>query len=171
MSDDRSSRAQAGLATTATSAGTVILAALDESERAPAVFAAALRLARALPAQVYLMRVLVFPPEIAAAGHTTPDHLELKLQQDARNELRARMQGAPDIEFGPEIIVGGDPWRRILDIAEQFDVDLIVVGCHRRHGMEHLLGTTSSKVVNHARRDVLVVHDSRLGQKAQPSSV
>lgn len=138
---------------------TVILAALDESERAPAVFAAALRLARAFPARLHLMRVLAYPPEIAPAGHTEPDHLELKLEQAARNELRSLMSRAPDVDFGPEIIVGGDPWRRILEIADQFGIDLIVVGRHRQHGIERLLGTTASKVVGHAERDVLVVHD------------
>lgn len=141
----------------------VILAALDESERAPAVFAAALRLGRAFPARLHLMRVLTYPPEIAAAGHNTPDHLEPKLEQDARDELRGLMSGAPDVDFGPEIIVGGDPWRRILDVADQFGVDLIVVGRHRQHGMERLLGTVASKVVNHAHRDVLVVHDPSYG--------
>jgi nucleotide-binding universal stress UspA family protein len=144
-------------------ARTVVLAALDESARAPAVFAAALRVGRAFPARIYLLRVLTYPPEIAAAGHTIPDHLELKLEQDARNELRALISGAPDVEFGPPIIVGGDPWRRILDVADQFGVDLIVVGRHRQHGIERLLGTTASKVVNHAPRDVLVVHDPSYG--------
>ena len=141
----------------------VVLAALDESARAPAVFAGALRVARAFRARLILLRVLTYPPEIAAAGHTVPDHLELKLEQDARDELRALMGGAPDVEFGPPVIVAGDPWRRILDVADQLDVDLIVIGRHRRHGIERLLGTTASKLLNHARRDVLVIHDPSYG--------
>lgn len=145
---------------------TIILAALDESERSPAVFAAALRAARAFRARLHLMRVLIYPPEIAPAGRTTPDHLELKLEQDARTELRELMRGAPDVEFGPEIIMVGDPWRGILEAADHVGADLIVVGRHRQHGLEHLLGTTASKVVSHARRDVLVVHDPRFGPAA-----
>jgi nucleotide-binding universal stress UspA family protein len=136
-----------------------ILTALDESERAPAVLAAALRLARALPAKVHLLRVLTFPPEIAAAGHTVPDHLEQKLEQDARRELAAFMGRAPDVDFGPALVVGGDPWHRILQAADQVSADLIVIGRHHAHGLERLIGTVASKVVAHAERDVLVVHD------------
>ncbi|HEY8925071.1 MAG TPA: universal stress protein [Polyangia bacterium] len=140
-------------------ARSLILAALDESTRAPAVFAAALGHARAFSARLHLMRVLAYPPEIAPAGHTVPDGLELKLEQDARGELRGLMEEAADVDFGGEIVAPGDPWRRILDVADQLGVDLIIIGRHRHHGMERLLGTTASKIVSHARRDVLVVHD------------
>ena len=36
--------------------------------------------------------------------------------------------------------------------------DLIVLGSHGYHGLDRLLGTTAGKVVNLARRNVLVVH-------------
>ena len=60
--------------------------------------------------------------------------------------------------FGPAMVVLGDPWRQILDVARAVDVDLIVLGSHRSHVADRILGTVASKVVNHADRDVLVVH-------------
>ena len=42
---------------------------------------------------------------------------------------------------------------------EQLDVDLIVMGSHRYHGVERVLGTVASRIVNHADRNVLVVHE------------
>ena len=49
----------------------------------------------------------------------------------------------------------------LLDFAEQNDIDLIVVGSHSRHGLEHLLGSTARAVVNSAKCDVLAVRINR----------
>jgi len=136
-----------------------ILVAIDESERAGLVFATAAAMASDLDAQVFVLRVLSIPVDIPPAAHTQPDGIAGKLAQDARNELFELMKSAPKARFGPPLVVEGDPWRRILEVAKEFDVDLIVVGSHRYHGLDRVLGTVAAKVVNHASRNVLVVHD------------
>lgn len=138
-----------------------ILAALDDSGRAPLVFETAVELATELNAELFLVRVLSVPPEIPAAAHSHPDHLEEQLDSEARAALHALMKGAPDVLFGPPVVVQGDPWRRILDVARELDVDLIVLGSHRYHGLDRLLGTVAAKVVNHADRNVFIVHGRR----------
>jgi|SRR5579862_4472439 len=135
-----------------------ILVALDESLRAPSVFAMATSLARQVAAEVFIVRVLWVPPELPPAAHIRPDGLEGKVEQSAREELRVLMMTAPDVTFGPSIVLEGDPWRQILRIGDDLNVDLIVMGSHRYHGLDRVLGTVAAKVVNHARRDVLVVH-------------
>jgi nucleotide-binding universal stress UspA family protein len=75
------------------------------------------------------------------------------------------MASAPGVAFGPPIVVEGDPWRRILDIAQELDVDLIVAGSHRYHGLDRFLGTTAAKLVNHADRNVRIVHEHRLSPR------
>lgn len=45
----------------------------------------------------------------------------------------------------------------VIDFVEQNDVDLIVLGSHSRHGLQHLLGSTARAVVNTANCDVLAV--------------
>jgi nucleotide-binding universal stress UspA family protein len=136
-----------------------ILVALDESPRALLVFGTGVSLAKDLRAQLFLIRVLSVPPEIPAAAHSHPDHLEEVLGTQTRATLRTLMAEAPEVRFGPPIVVVGDPWRRILDVASELNVDLIVVGCHRYHGLDRVLGTVATKVVNHADRHVLVVHE------------
>ena len=137
-----------------------ILAAIDQSGRRELVFATAVAMARDCDAQLYLLRVLTMPPDIPPAAHTQPDGIEDRLAAEARSELAGLMQSvAPKVRLGPPLIVEGDPWRRILDVAREFDVDLIVVGSHRYHGLDRVLGTVAAKVVNHADRNVLVVHD------------
>ena len=54
----------------------------------------------------------------------------------------------------------GDPASAILDLADDVDADLIVVGS-RGHGrtLRFLRGSVSTKVMHHADRNVLIVHD------------
>src|SRR5579862_6824524 len=135
-----------------------ILVALDESPRAPSVFAMATSLARKFGAKVFIARVLWVPPDLPPAAHVHPDGLEAQVERAARDELSLLMAAAPDVTFGPPIVVEGDPARRILRIGDDLDVDLIIMGSHRYQGLDHVLGTTAAHVVNFARRDVLVVH-------------
>jgi universal stress protein A len=51
----------------------------------------------------------------------------------------------------------GSPKLEIVRIAEENDVDLIVVGSHGRHGFALLLGSTANGVLHHATCDVLAV--------------
>jgi len=135
-----------------------ILAALDMSEHARPVFAAAAGMASGLGARLYLIRVLTTPPDIPPAADVPSSTLERRLADEARAQLQALIAGEPSIRFGPPIVLQGDPWHQILDAARQLDVDLVVVGGHRRHGLERVLGTVADKIVTHADRDVLVVH-------------
>jgi nucleotide-binding universal stress UspA family protein len=136
-----------------------ILAALDDSQRAPLVMATAATMARAFGARLFLIRVLDVPPELPAAAHSRPDGLERALEAGARDDLRRLMDAEPGVDFGPVTVVEGDAWRKILSTARALDVDLIVVGSHRYHGLDRVLGTTAAKVANHASRNVLVVHE------------
>ena len=52
-----------------------------------------------------------------------------------------------------------DPAERLLEVAEQRDADLIVVGSRERGFLERLLGrSVDEAVVRRAERDVLLVH-------------
>jgi nucleotide-binding universal stress UspA family protein len=145
--------------TTAVSGIRAILAALDESTRARLVFTTAAQIAADLGAELCLVRVLAVPLDVPPAAHTHPDGLEKKVEQDARAELTDLMRDAPGVRFRPPVVVVGDPWRQILAVSKVLNVDLIVTGSHRYHGLDRVLGTVAAKVVNHADRNVLVVHD------------
>jgi nucleotide-binding universal stress UspA family protein len=142
----------------------IILVPLDVSAATPRVFETALRLARLQAARIHLPRVVTVDPVFPPAAHVVPDGLEGKLISDGLAELERFMVAAPDVDFAPAQVVTGDPWRLILDVAREVDADLIVIGSHRYHGVDRIvdrvLGTVASKVVNHADRDVLVVHPS-----------
>ncbi len=51
----------------------------------------------------------------------------------------------------------GSPKFEIVRVAEEENVDLIVLGSHSRRGLGVLLGSTASSVILHAKCDVLAV--------------
>lgn len=63
----------------------------------------------------------------------------------------------------------GEPWREILQLSAHLNADLIVVGSHRRKGVERLLlGSVSEQVVRKASCQVLVARPKDYGAMAVP---
>ncbi|ODN66465.1 universal stress protein [Methylophaga muralis] len=61
------------------------------------------------------------------------------------------------IDTDSQWIEFGSPGRDIVRIAEENNVDLIVVGSHGRKGIKMLLGSTANAILHHASCDVLAV--------------
>jgi nucleotide-binding universal stress UspA family protein len=76
----------------------------------------------------------------------------------ALGEVRARARarhGATDAVLGP-----GPAWQRILEVASERGVDLIVMGTHGRRGVSRaLLGSQAERVVRLAPVPVLTVSE------------
>jgi nucleotide-binding universal stress UspA family protein len=141
---------------------TRVLVALDGSPRGPGVFDAAAEIAFRFSATLFPFRALFVPPEFpaAAAGSRAdalPDHLtQVALDDLLRLTRRPTPRG---VRIEPPTVRIGTPWRRIIEMSEELDVDLIVLGSHGYHGLDRILGTTAARVANLAHRDVFVVHD------------
>jgi universal stress protein A len=55
-------------------------------------------------------------------------------------------------------VLAGDPYPRLMEIAEEIGADLIVMGTHGTASVAHLLlGTVADKVAHHATCPVLLV--------------
>jgi universal stress protein A len=82
--------------------------------------------------------------------------LERELVEVAKRQmdLLGSRLGVPS---GDRRIESGGTGRTILRIAEEIEVDLIVLGSHGRHGLAVLLGSTARTVLNGAACDVLAV--------------
>jgi len=137
-----------------------ILVALDGSRRAPGVFAAAAEVAKRFDAELTLLRVVYLPTEFPPAGHVAAaDPLRVHLIREAESALAAFSMAAFDVRIAPAVTRDGQPWRVILEVANELNVDLIVMGSHGYYAFDRILGTTAGKVVNLARRNVMVVHE------------
>ncbi len=71
-------------------------------------------------------------------------------------EIRnTRLRGYANCEVLVDI---GDPYQQLMAIAQQRQVDLIVIATHGRSALEHLiLGSVAEKIIRHALCPVLVV--------------
>jgi universal stress protein A len=65
--------------------------------------------------------------------------------------------GLPAVET--EVIGSSSIWRAIVEVAKEKGADLIVVGSHRREGLDWIFGGTADRLVRRAPCDVLAVHD------------
>jgi universal stress protein F len=138
----------------------VILTAVDGSERSAGVLRMAAEIARRCNGRVHLYRSVTIPQEFPAAARMPPDKLPAILVEEARRELQALAVGYPDVVIEePAMTDPPQAWRGILETGARLDADLIVLGSHGYGGWDRVLGTTAANVVNRAHRSVLVVHD------------
>jgi len=136
-----------------------ILLAADFSEHGGIVAERAKDLANKYQAKlsvVHVMDNLLITD--AAYGSTIPFDLDLtaELMAAAKKRLAslAEKLAIPEENQWMEM---GSPKLEIIRIAEENNVDLIVVGSHGRHGLALLLGSTANGVLHHAKCDVLAV--------------
>jgi len=140
-----------------------ILLAADFSEHGEAVADRAKDLAERYQAKlsiVHVMDNLLITD--AAYGSTIPFDLDLtaELMAVAKKRL-AHLADKLNIAEDCRWMEMGSPKLEIIRVAEENEVDLIVVGSHGRHGFALLLGSTANGVLHHALCDVLAVrlHD------------
>ena len=138
-----------------------ILCPLDFSEFSARAFVYALSLARRYNSKLLIEHVLhlpfsAYPSYINAEAI---DKVSQGLSAMAREQLKDFLskQARPGIQI-ESFVDEGDVTDTILGFAQAQAVDLIVMGTHGRHGVDHiLLGSVAEKVLRKARCPVLVV--------------
>jgi len=136
----------------------LILVALDGSTRADAILSTAISLAQLTRAKLVLFRAVGLPTAIPAnAWAQSEDSLEERLHRDAASYLAECAKAIPPELYGGTSVIVGAPWQAVCAVARQLGVDLVVIGAHGYGGIDHFLGTTAAKIVNHIDRPLLVV--------------
>ena len=136
-----------------------IVVGYDDTESSKRALHRAAELARAFNASVVVTSVAPLLVGAAAArglsGFDPADPPEAHREQLAHAAELLREQGvAASFELG-----AGDPASEILELADTWKADLIVVGARERSLLERLLEpSVSASVERRAHRDVLVVH-------------
>jgi nucleotide-binding universal stress UspA family protein len=138
-----------------------ILVALDGSPRAPRVLEAAARLAELAGGKLVLYRAITVSPDLPRQVLVETDRrLEDVLLANARDELAGAAAHLRPNLVEKLVTAFAIPWDGICRAARECEADLIVIGSHGYGGIDRVLGTTASKVVNHADRNVLVVRSA-----------
>jgi nucleotide-binding universal stress UspA family protein len=141
-----------------------IVVGTDGSETAKEAVRQAGELAKAVGARVLLVSAYEPVPESRLRQEATEVPADVSWMVNPREDVQAvldaeaeRIQGngVPEVEtFARE----GDPADAILDVAEEKDADLIVVGNKGMTGARRfLLGSVPNKVSHHAPCNVMIV--------------
>jgi len=136
-----------------------ILLAVDYSEQGVYVAEKARSLAYRYQAKLSIIHVLDnIPMPDTNYGTMIP------LDQDSSDELleaeKTKLMQLGDqlnVDLANRWMLWGVPKQEIIHIAEQEQVDLIVVGSHGRHGLALLLGSTANSVLHYAKCDVMAI--------------
>lgn len=135
-----------------------ILLAVDFAPETELVIARAQQLRDQCTARLSLLHVVEYLPMAYSGDLVMPEDfdLERELVEVAKRQmdlLGSRLCVPP----ADRRIESGGTGRTILRMAEDLQVDLIVLGSHGRHGLAVLLGSTARTVLNGAACDVLAV--------------
>jgi universal stress protein A len=136
-----------------------VLLAVDYSEQGLYVAEKARSLAYRYQAKLSIIHVLDnIPMPDTNYGTVIP------LNQDSSYDLleaeKAKLMQLGDqlnVDLANRWMLWGVPKQEIIHIAEQEQVDLIVVGSHGRHGLALLLGSTANSVLHYAKCDVMAI--------------
>ncbi|MEI6268944.1 MAG: universal stress protein [Methylococcaceae bacterium] len=136
-----------------------VLLAVDYSEQGVYVAKKAKSLANLYQAKLSIIHVLDNIPMPDTNYGTV-----ISLTQDSSDGLleaeKSKLMQLGDqlaVDLANRWLLWGVPKQEIIHVAEQEQVDLIVVGSHGRHGLALLLGSTANSVLHYAKCDVMAV--------------
>ncbi len=134
-----------------------ILLAIDLSDEAEQVAAKAISLAQTNNAKLHIIHVIE-PLSFAYGGDIPMDFsgIQDEIQKQAQTQLTEFAERHAILEAQQHVLIGR-PENEIHSLAEELNVDLVVVGSHGRHGLALLLGSTANGVLHGATCDVLAV--------------
>jgi nucleotide-binding universal stress UspA family protein len=136
-----------------------ILVPMDFSAYAEQALDYAIGLADKLQARLTLLHVVhIMPLGVAGGEATLPYSYIVDLEEEVQEEMEQYRQRVQDAGLAVDLaIVHGIPFQHIIEVAQDKDVNLIVIGTHGRTGLQHmLLGSVAEKVVRLAPCPVLV---------------
>lgn len=144
-----------------------ICIALDTSPSAQKVAELGYAYAKALDAEVTLVHIINdasyytmnYDPIMGYAGFLTSNTFELieGLKNESEKFLEASKKHLNDDRIKTAVL-DGDTSNAILDFAEEWKADLIVMGTHSRSGLSNLLmGSIAVDVVKHSQIPILII--------------
>lgn len=134
-----------------------ILIAHDGSKSSEKALKQAFEIADKFGSSVTVISVV---PELYLTELMEMDRLRIleTLTEEAKkimDKIKIKTVGSKPVKT---IVAQGNPAEEILETAKKIRADLIVTGSHGRHGAQKfLLGSISSKIIDHAPCTVLVV--------------
>jgi nucleotide-binding universal stress UspA family protein len=151
-----------------------LLVGVDRSDASRAALELAADVAVALGGSLSVLEVVDYLPPFPLRESTAGTHEgEAQAPGPAMALLEAEVRGVRARGVGVQVFVrSGDPAPALLELADDVDADLVVVGTRGRGGpAELLLGSVARTVADRARRPTLVVPATARPGGPPPGSV
>jgi universal stress protein A len=134
-----------------------VLVGLDLSDEAPLVLNKAAKIAHAFGAQLSVAHII--EPIAFVYGGDMPLDIPDTQEREAykADQLLQKLVDDLNISVQQKHILVGQPAAELRFLAQQHNLDLIVVGSHGRKGFALLLGSTPNSVLHGASCDVLAI--------------
>jgi nucleotide-binding universal stress UspA family protein len=138
-----------------------ILIAVDESRASDTAVEQGLALAAGEGATVAFVHVVSIPGEQWVPHDEVPDRVPERATTDVLLAAAAKAS-AVDVPYTTELLVGYTP-KEISLLAEELDVDLIVVGSRHLSGLKRFfMGSTSRALIAESTRPLLIIPELAL---------
>ena len=155
-----------------------LLVAVDFSDVTDRVVAAAEQMARAFGAKIWLLHVVPEVPPVASLGEVPFQWpaVEAELPErfpEEQHQMQVLLFGLKDKGLNAEsLLIRGSAIVEILAMAEQYQIDMILMGSHG-HGAwyELVVGTVSEGVLHRATCPTLIVPSEKLQKQKQQKIV
>ncbi len=134
-----------------------ILIAIDSGPTSEKVALEGFKLGQQLNAEIALISV-IDTNTLMSDGEVTPG----ELAEIMKNDLKKNLQMLTEKVFLDykvwTFVEKGNPFETILETANEWNADLIVLGTHGRTGLSHLLmGSVAEKVIRHSNKPLFII--------------
>jgi nucleotide-binding universal stress UspA family protein len=156
-----------------------LLVAVDDSEQAGYAVAVADQIAADLRANVLLLNVFEFTylPNVDAQNVSAVEialiapEVRAACMEMSRSLLEKHKKKLPHAPHVETLTRQGDAAKEILNVAEAYGADLIIMGTHARSSvMRTILGSTALAVSRHASCPVMTVSRAPVGRLGEETS-
>lgn len=134
-----------------------ILIAIDSNPSAERVALSGLQLAKQFNSEIALISIIDpegIPDEDSPTTRELEDMMEHNLNRSQLNVIEKIFKGFPIKSF----VEKGIPYKVILETADKWGADIIVMGTHGRKGLPHLLlGSVAEDVIRHSKKTLIVI--------------
>ncbi|CAN5626165.1 universal stress protein [soil metagenome] len=140
---------------------TKILLAADDSEDSKLALQMATSMASRLGAELHVVYVAIISPWILGGKLSDTEYERIKSEQQMfLDDLVAQIEMRGGVVADSHFRVGQRADDEIIQLGEELNVDLIVVGSKGRGTLKRaLMGSDSESIVRYSRQPVLVVRD------------
>jgi len=116
----------------------------------------AIELSKRFNAKLHFIHVMEKIYGYGAIEGTVLVEMERKMAEDVRESFYD-LVSRYEISAEQLIVTSGSPKQEIVEEAKKHHVDLIIVGAHDSSGLEFIVGSTATGVINQAHCDVLTI--------------